>query len=64
MSSAFFGGIAMAIYTPLTLILNRKYLPVEMRPGPVRTAILGVISAFYMLFAIISVALLTQRLFV
>jgi hypothetical protein len=64
MGSAFFGGIAMAIYTPLTLILNRKYLPVEMRPGPVRTAILGVISVFYILFAVISVAILTQRLFV
>ena len=64
MGSAFFGGISMAIYTPLTLILNRKYLPVEMRPGPVRTAILGVISVFYMLFAIISVAILSQKLFV
>ena len=64
MGSAFFGGIAMAIYTPLTLILNRRHLPVEMRPGSVRTAILGVISVFYILFAIISVAILTQRLFV
>ncbi len=64
MGSAFFGGIAMAIYTPLTLMLNRRHLPPEMRPGPVRTAILGVISAFYILFAIISVAILSQRLFV
>jgi len=64
LGSAFFGGIAMAIYTPLALVLNRTRLPAELRPGPVRCALLGVISAFYIVFALVSVVVLVQHLLV
>ncbi len=64
LGSAFFGGIAMAIYTPLALVLNRTKLPTELRPGPVRCAVLGAISLFYIVFALSSAVLLGRRLFV
>jgi hypothetical protein len=62
LSAGFFGGIAMAIYVPLTMRVNLRLLPPPMRPGPVRIAILGAISAFYGAFAIVSVVVLVQRL--
>ena len=55
MGSAFFGGIAMAVYTPLTLILNRRLLPCALRPGPTKTTLLAAVSAFYVVFAVFSV---------
>jgi hypothetical protein len=63
LGSAFFGGIAMAVYTPLTLILNRKFLPQPIRPGVAHTVLLAAISAFYILFAIFSVVMLSQMVF-
>jgi hypothetical protein len=62
LSAGFFGGIAMAIYCPLTLLVNRRLLPAPMRPGPVRVAVLGAISAFYGVFAVVSVVLVLGRL--
>jgi hypothetical protein len=62
LGSAFFGGIAMAIYTPLTLILNRMFLPPALRPGFAQTILLAGISGFYILFAVFSVILLGQQL--
>jgi hypothetical protein len=47
LSAGFFGGIAMAIYVPLTIVVNLRLLPPAMRPGPVRIAVMGAISAFY-----------------
>ena len=55
MGSAFFGGIAMAVYTPLTLILNRRLLPRALRPGPAKTTLLAAVSAFYVVFAVFAV---------
>lgn len=44
MGSAFFGGIAMAVYTPPAL-----------RPGPAKMTLLAAVSAFYVVFAAFSV---------
>ena len=62
LSAGFFGGIAMAIYCPLTILVNLRLLPPPMRPGPVRVALLGGISVFYGAFAVWSVVNLVQRL--
>ena len=62
-SAGFFGGIAMAIYVPLTLIVNLRLLPPPIRPGPVRIAVLGAISVFYAAFAVVSVVMLVRRVF-
>ena len=62
MGSAFFGGIAMAVYTPLTLVVNRKLLPPALRPGLAKTALLIGISCFYIIFAIFSIVRLGQQL--
>ena len=60
--AGFFGGIAMAVYCPLTIAVNLRLLPPPMRPGPVRIALLGAISAFYAAFAVVSVVKLAERL--
>lgn len=62
LSAGFFGGIAMAIYVPLTLVVNLRLLPPAMRPGPVRIAVMGAISAFYGVFAVVSVVMVLRRL--
>ena len=62
MGSAFFGGIAMAIYTPLSLVINRKFLPVSVRPGLIKTILLLFVSCFYIVFALFSVAHLITTL--
>ena len=62
MGSAFFGGIAMAVYTPLTLVVNRKLLPPALQPGPAKTALLVGISCFYIIFAVFSIVQLGQQL--
>ena len=62
MGSAFFGGIAMAVYTPLILVINRKLLPPALRPGPAKTALLVAISCFYIVFAVFSIILLGHQL--
>ncbi len=55
LSAGFFGGIAMAIYCPLTLAINLRFLPPAVRPGRVRIALLVAISAFYTVFAVAAV---------
>ena len=55
LSAGFFGGIAMAIYCPLTLFINLRFLPPAIRPGRVRIAILAAISLFYAAFAVAAV---------
>ena len=62
MGSAFFGGIAMAIYTPLSLVLNRKFLPISVRPGPIKTILLLCVSGFYVIFAVFSITRLIKTL--
>lgn len=62
MGSAFFGGIAMAVYTPLTLLVNRRLLPPALRPGRAKTVLLAAISVFYVAFAVFSVVRVSQVL--
>jgi Mn2+/Fe2+ NRAMP family transporter len=61
LSAGFFGGIAMAIYGPLTLIANRRLLPRGVRPGAAMTAMTAAVSLFYVAFALVSVFVLIQR---
>jgi hypothetical protein len=56
LSAGFFGGIAMAVYAPLTLWINLRLLPPPCRPGRARIAIVAAVSALYVLFAIAATA--------
>lgn len=51
-NAAYMGGFAMALYVPLTLFINYRYLPKPARPGPVCTIMMLVASAVYVGFAI------------
>lgn len=62
LSAGFFGGIAMAIYAPLTLWINLRLLPEPFRPSRVRVAILVVVSAMYVAFAIAATINVLHRL--
>jgi hypothetical protein len=55
LGAGFFGGIAMAIYCPLTLLINLRFLPPAARPGRIRVVILAGISLFYVTFAVAAV---------
>lgn len=59
--TGFSGGIAMAIYCPLTVLMNRRFLPASARPGPLMMGLMGLASAFYVGYAVYSVfSLLTS----
>ena len=62
LSAGFFGGIAMAVYAPLTLWINLRFLPEPFRPGPLRIAILAAVSLLYIAFAIVATANVLARL--
>lgn len=62
LSAGFFGGIAMAIYLPLTMLVNTRLLPGPLRPGRPWLVVLGAVSAFYIAFAVVSVVLVVQRI--
>jgi Mn2+/Fe2+ NRAMP family transporter len=62
LSAGFFGGIAMAIYVPLTLVMNRRLLPEVCRPGPLATGALALISVFYGAFAVWAIVRLVASL--
>jgi hypothetical protein len=62
LSAGFFGGIAMAIYSPLTLIINLRYLPAPFRPSRVRVAILLLVSTFYIAFGLVASVMVIRRL--
>lgn len=63
LSAGFFGGIAMAIYAPLTLIINLKYLPPSFRPSRIRIVILLLVSTFYIAFGVIASVMVLRQLF-
>ena len=52
MNSAYMGGFAMAVYVPLTLYINIRYLPVTARPGWLCTLMMLVATLVYAGFAI------------
>jgi Mn2+/Fe2+ NRAMP family transporter len=62
LSAGFFGGIAMAVYAPLMMLINWRYLAPPFRPSRLRMIILAVVSAFYIGFALVATAMLLQRL--
>jgi hypothetical protein len=51
-NAAYMGGFAMAIYTPLTLYMNWRYLPPSARPGPLQMGIMFIVSCVYIGFAV------------
>ncbi len=52
LNAAYMGGFAMAVYVPLTLYLNYRYLPQSARPGFVCTLMMGIASLVYVGFAV------------
>ena len=51
-NAAYMGGFAMALYCPLLLFLNLKFLPVSARPSPIHVGMMIVASLVYGGFAI------------
>jgi hypothetical protein len=49
---AYMGGFAMAVFVPLTLFMNRRYLPKSARPGILCTVMMLLASVVYVGFAI------------
>jgi hypothetical protein len=45
------GGFAMAVYVPLTLYINLRYLPAPARPGIGSIVMMLIASAVYIGFA-------------
>ncbi|MGQ9732739.1 MAG: Nramp family divalent metal transporter, partial [Candidatus Zipacnadales bacterium] len=54
-NAGFMGGIAMAIYVPFTLYMNRKLLPKTAQPSSVATLLLALVAVLYVSFAIFSI---------
>ena len=52
-NAAYIGGFSMAIYCPLTLYINLRYLPPSARPGVVHTVCMGIASCVYIGFAVV-----------
>lgn len=51
-NAAYMGGFAMAVYVPLTLYINWRYLPKSARPGSICTFMMIVASLVYVGFAV------------
>jgi len=51
-NAAYIGGFAMAIYVPLLLICNHKFLPKSARPGVACTIAMVIASLVYVSFAV------------
>ena len=54
-NAAYMGGFAMALYVPLTLYINRRFLPKFARPGGICTAMMILASLVYVGFAVSSI---------
>ncbi|HWB08216.1 MAG TPA: Nramp family divalent metal transporter [Pirellulales bacterium] len=52
--AAYMGGFAMAVYVPLTLYINLRYLPAAARPGIGSIVMMLIASAVYIGFAVSS----------
>lgn len=51
-NAAYMGGFAMAIYVPLTLIINYRFLPKTARPGLICTTMTLIAALIYIGFAV------------
>ena len=56
LNAAYMGGFAMAIYVPLPLFINLRYLPKSARPGSISTVMMIIASLVYVGFAIACIA--------
>ena len=54
-NAAYMGGFAMALYVPLTLYINRRFLPKFARPGGICTTMMILASLIYVGFAVSSI---------
>ncbi len=54
-NAAYMGGFAMAIYVPLTLYINHRFLPKVAKPGWICTAAMVIASLVYIGFAVASI---------
>ncbi|REJ87262.1 MAG: hypothetical protein DWQ34_25435 [Planctomycetota bacterium] len=62
-NAAYMGGFAMAVYVPLTLYMNLRYLPKSARPGPVSIGMMVIATITYTGFALYCIYWeITQRL--
>ena len=61
-SAAYMGGFAMALYVPLTLYMNRRFLPSFAKPKAISTIMMLIASAVYIGFAISSLIWEINRL--
>jgi hypothetical protein len=52
LNAAYMGGFAMAVYVPLTLYLNLRYLPKSARPRPLSIVMMVIASVVYVGFAV------------
>lgn len=62
-NAAYMGGFAMALYVPLTLYINRRFLPKFAKPGGVCTTMMILASLVYVGFAVSSIIWEIGRLF-
>jgi len=51
-NAAYIGGFAMAIYVPLLLICNKRFLPDSAKPGGWSTLMMSIASIVYIVFAV------------
>jgi hypothetical protein len=49
------GGFAMAVYVPMLLYMNLKYLPKSARPGPFNIVMVSIGAVTYISFALYTV---------
>ena len=52
LNAAYMGGFAMALYVPLNLIMNHRFLPASARPGWLCTTMNVIASIVYIGFAL------------
>ena len=64
LNAAYMGGFAMAIYVPLTLYMNYRFLPKFAKPKTISTIMMLIASAVYIGFAISSIIWEIKRLIV
>ncbi len=61
-NAAYMGGFAMALYVPLTLYMNRRFLPSFAKPKAISTIMMLIASAVYIGFAVSSIIWEIKRL--
>ena len=49
------GGFAMAVYVPLLLVINLRYLPVSARPRALNIVMVSIGAAVYISFALYTI---------